>query len=239
MKASTTPSSRNTGRSGRRRGEREMSFIDKEVLKESLRKALERSKKRRFKQTVEMTIVLRDIDPKSPEGRFRETVILPHGRGKDARICVVAEGDMALKAKNMGLPRVLGKNDLQGMSRKEAKKIAEECDWVLVRTDLMPLAGRILGPALGPRGKVPVPVPPNADIGVFVERYKKAVYMRNKDQPQLMVPIGTEDMDPEKLAENAQRVLAAIEPKLRSPTHNIARIIVKTSMGPPVEVPLR
>ncbi len=215
-----------------------MSFMDKKVLAEAIRKAMERSKKRGFKQTVEMVVVLRDIDPKSPEGRIRETVFLPHGRGKDAEICVVAEGDMALKAKEMGL-RVLGKQDLQAMSRKEAKKVAERCDWVLVRTDLMALAGRVLGPALGPRGKIPVPVPPNADIKAFAERYRKAVFMRNKDQPQLMVPIGSEDMDPEKIAENAQRVLAALEPRLRSPAHNIAKIVVKTTMGPPVEVKMR
>ena len=216
-----------------------MSFIDKGRLEESIKKAIERSKKRRFRQTVEMIIVLRDVDPKSPEGRIRETIFLPHGLGKDAKVCVVAEGDMALKAKELGLPRVLGKSDLQGMSRKEAKKVAEECDWVLVRTDLMALAGRILGPALGPRGKIPVPVPPNADIASFVERYRKAVFMRNKDQPQVMVPIGTEDMDPKELAENAQRVLAALEPRLRNPLHNIAKIVVKTTMGPPVEVSVR
>ncbi len=216
-----------------------MSFVDKTVLADAIKKSIQLAKPRRFKQSVELIVVLKDVNPKSPEGRIREVVFLPHGLGKDVKVCVVAEGDMALKAKELGLPRVIDKAELQGISRKEAKKIAQECDWVLVRTDLMPLAGRILGPALGPRGKAPIPVPPNADIAAMVERYKSAVSLRTKDQPQVMCKIGVEDMDPEKLAENALKVLSALETKLPNPRNNIAKIIVKTTMGPPVEVPLR
>ncbi|GBF09756.1 50S ribosomal protein L1, partial [Aeropyrum pernix] len=67
---------------------------------------------------------------------------------------------------------------------------------VLVGADLMGLAGRILGPALGPRGKAPVPVPPNASIKDLIERYKAAVWVRIRNQPQVMARIGTEDMSP-------------------------------------------
>ncbi len=217
-----------------------MSFIDKSMLEEAVRKALEASPKRNFKQSVELIVVLRDIDVKSPEGRIREIVFLPHKFKKDVKICVAAEGDMALKAKEAGAHLVLMRDDLNRIqgNRKEAKRIAQQCDWVLVRADLMPLVGRILGPALGPRGKVPTPVPMNANIIELIDKYRRATMIRTKDQPQVMCRVGTEDMSVKEIVENILAVLSALEGKLKS-IHNIEKIVVKTTMGPPVEVKLR
>lgn len=209
-----------------------------EAIVEAVRRALRLGKKRRFKQSVDLIVVLKDVDIKSPEGRIREVVFLPNKPSKEPRICVVAEGDMAVKAKELGVP-VYTRADLQNLrnNRKAAKKIAEQCDWVLVRVDLMGLAGGTLGPALGPRGKAPTPVPMKADIAQMIERYKSAVWVRIRNQPQIMCRVGTEDMPPEKIAENIKAVLSAITGKLG--TQKIGRIIVKRTMGIPVEVPLR
>ena len=213
-----------------------MPVVSKEQLVEAIKKAIETSPKRNFKQSIEMIIVLRDVDPRSPEGRIRETIFLPKSISKEVKVCVVADGEMVEKAKEAGAYRVITKSELQSLSKKEAKKIAQECDWVLVRTDLMAQAGRILGPALGPRGKIPVPVPPSANIEAVIKRYKSAILLRNKDQPQLMSKIGTEDMSVDDLLENALTILSRVESKLPNGIHNIAKIIVKTTMGPPVEV---
>ncbi len=215
-----------------------MSFVPRENLVEAIKKAIVSSPPRRFKQSVDLVIVLRDINPRAPEGRIREIVFLPHPPKKHVSICVVADGDVAVKAREYA-DRVITREELQQIDRKMAKKIAERCDWVLVKTDLMGLAGRILGPALGPRGKIPVPMPPNVDIKAYIERYRSAVMVRTRDQPQVMVRIGTEDMSPEELADNAIKVLQTVEGKLPNPVHNIARVIVKTTMGPPIEVRLR
>ncbi len=218
-----------------------MSFVDRSKLRDAIQKALETSPKRKFKQAVELIIVLRDVDVKSPEGRIREIVFMPYPINKDVKICVVADGDMALKARDAGAYKVITRDELtriQG-NRKEAKRIAQQCDWVLVRADLMPLVGRILGPALGPRGKIPIPVPMNADITVLLKKYKAATMIRTKDQPQVMCRIGTEDMSIDQLVENAIAVLSSLEGKLKNPLYNIGKLIVKTTMGPPIEVPIR
>ncbi|ADI32471.1 50S ribosomal protein L1 [Staphylothermus hellenicus] len=213
-----------------------MPLPSKEELKDAIVKAVQYSPKRNFKQSVELIIVLKGVDPRSPEGRIRETIFLPRGLGKDKIICVVADGEMAEKARSGGARRIITRDELLALTKKDAKKVAQECDWVLVRTDLMANAGRILGPALGPRGKIPVPVPPAADIVSVINRYKSAILLRNKDQPQLMTRIGTEDMNPEDLVINAQTILSRIETKLPNGANNIEKIIVKTTMGPPVEV---
>ncbi len=214
-----------------------MSVVADQVLVESIRKALELGKRRRFKQSVDLIVVFRDFDTKGPEGRLREIVFLPKKPPKEAKVCVVAEGDMALKAKEAGVP-VYTRADLQEFrkDRKKAKKVAQQCDWVLVRVDLMGMAGASLGPALGPRGKAPTPVPLNADIAQLIERYKSAVWVRVRGQPQVMCRVGTEDMKPEDIAENVKAVLSAIENRIGR--QKIAKVIVKKTMGIPVEVPL-
>lgn len=124
--------------------------LEHNKLKEAISKAVEVGKGRRFKQSVEMIVVLRDIDPKSQAGKIREIVVLPKGRGKKQKICVVADGELAEKAKSAGAFMVISSAELGSIGKKQAKKIASSCDWVLVRTDLMAQVGRVLGPALGP-----------------------------------------------------------------------------------------
>ena len=206
------------------------------ALAEAVEKALKAGKPRRFRQSVDLIVVLKDVDVKSPSGRLREIVTLPNKPPKEPKVCVVAEGDMALKAKELEGVEVIGRNELQEMrnNRKLAKKLAKRCDWVLVQAPLMGLAGGILGPALGPRGKAPTPVPPNADIAALVERFKRSVWVRIRNQPQVMVRVGTEDMEPGKIVENIRAILNAIEGKLGH--GKIAKIYVKKTMGPPVQV---
>ncbi|MCE4621970.1 MAG: 50S ribosomal protein L1 [Desulfurococcales archaeon] len=204
-------------------------------LVEAVSKALSLGKPRRFKQSVDLVIVLKDVDLRSPEGRIREIVYLPKKPTKEPEVCVVAQGDMEVKAKALGVT-VLNREDLQKLrgNRKAVKKLAKKCDWVLVMAPLMGLAGGILGPALGPRGKAPTPVPPNADIEALINRFKTAVWVRTKNQPQIMVRVGTEDMKPEDIAENIKAVLSAVENKLGR--QKIAKIYIKKTMGPPVQV---
>lgn len=206
------------------------------ALREAVEKALRAGKPRRFKQSVDVIVVLKDVDIRSPSGRLREIVTLPHKPPKEPKICVVAEGDMALQAKQIEGVEVIGRNELQEMrkNRKLAKKLAKRCYWVLVQAPLMGLAGGAIGPALGPRGKAPTPVPPNADIRAIVERFRRSVWVRVRNQPQVMVRVGTEDMKPEEIVDNIKAVLSAIENKLGP--GKIAKVYVKKTMGPPFQV---
>ncbi|NIQ04671.1 MAG: 50S ribosomal protein L1, partial [Candidatus Korarchaeota archaeon] len=58
-------------------------------------------------------------------------------------------------------------------------------DFFLAEAPSMPLVGKVLGSTLGPRGKMPVPVPPSADIGDLIKRYRRMVSMRIRNQPIL------------------------------------------------------
>lgn len=215
-----------------------MSLPGREVLASYIAKAIDAGKGRDFKQSIDMTIVLRDVDIKAQQIKIREVVYLPKGRGKEAKVCVVGDPDIAETAKEAGVYRVVLSTELKELNKKQAKKIASECDWLLVKPDLMGAVGRVLGPALGPRGKIPVPIPSGGALKTIVARYKNSVLVRIKDQPVIMTMIGTEDMKPEDLAENALAILNTIEGKLPARAANIGKIIFKTTMGIPVEVEL-
>jgi large subunit ribosomal protein L1 len=101
----------------------------------------------------------------------------------------------------------------------------------------MALVGRILGPALGPRGKFPTPLPNTADISEYILRFKRSTLVKTKDQPQTQAFIGTENQQIADLAENALAVLNVIESK--GYAQKIRNIYVKTTMGKVVKVELR
>lgn len=213
-----------------------MPAVSRDALVNAITKALESSEERRFKESVELVIVLKDVDLKSQQLKIREPVYLPKGRGKDLKICVVGDSEMVEVAKAEGAYMAMLGDDVKGISKKQAKKIASTCDWVLVKPEFMGTVGRVLGPALSPRGKVPVPAPSSGALKGMIARYKNTILVSLRNQPQIMVPIGTEDMKPEDLAENALAVLSAVESKLPAGPANIGKVVVKTTMGIPVEV---
>jgi large subunit ribosomal protein L1 len=197
-----------------------------------------KSTKRKFSQSIELAINLQNIDMKKPEGRIQELVELPNPVGKERKVCVIASGEMSVKAKKAGASLVLDRKDLEPLvgDKKKQKDLANNYDIFIAEAPLMPLVGRSLGSTLGPRGKMPTPVPPNANIKEQIEKHKKIVLVRMRGQPVLQCRVGSEDMTDEKIAENIQAVVRRIEVKLRRGIKNFRSVYLKTSMGSPVKV---
>ena len=204
-------------------------------------KAVEEAKRlakpRNFRQSVELIIKLKDVDVRQPENRINEIVTLPYKPNKDIKICVIAQGDLALKAKDAGADLVLSRDDVQklGSNRREVRKLAKEYMFFVAQADLMPLIGRLFGPILGPRGKMPIPVPPTANVAPLLERLKRSVRIRIRNQPQVMCIVGSEDMDSKEIAYNIDAVFEVLSRKYKVP-YNIEKVYVKLSMGPAVSV---
>jgi large subunit ribosomal protein L1 len=100
----------------------------------------------------------------------------------------------------------------------------------------MPLVGRTLGGILGPRGKMPVPIPPNANIEQEIERQKKFVFVRTRNQPILQCRVGTEGLSDDEIAENIQTVVRRVTGKLKKGIKNVDTVYLKTTMGRPVKI---
>jgi large subunit ribosomal protein L1 len=194
--------------------------------------------KRKFAQSIDLVVKLREVDLKKPENRINETIALPNPPEKPLKICVIASGDLATRAKAAGADMLVSRQELEnlGKDKKAARKLAVDYDFFIAEAPLMPLVGRGLGSFLGPRGKMPTPVPPNAAIDQIVSGHRKMVRVRMREQPVLQCRIGTENMTDDKLIENAQAVVSRIEQKLERGFKNIAEILLKSTMSKPVKV---
>ena len=204
------------------------------AVKEVKSKATER----KFSQSIDLAINLQNIDMKKPEGKIQERVELPNSVGKELKICVIATGEMALKAKRAGVSLVIERAALEALvgDKKKQKDIAKNYDIFIAEAPMMPLVGKTLGASLGPRGKMPTPVPPNANIEDQIERHRKIVFVRTRGQPVLQCRVGNEDMADKEIAENVQAVVRRIEGKLKRGIKNFRSVYLKTSMGSAVKV---
>ncbi len=207
-------------------------------LKEAIEKAKADSKKRNFVQSMDLSINFKNLDFNKQENRISAEVVLPKGRGKACKVCVICEDEMATNARAAADKVILG-TELEEMAKdkKKIKALANGYDAFVAQANLMPLVGRFLGQALGPRGKMPKPVPPSADLKPIVERLRSTIIIKvkGKNLPVLHAPFGTEEMATDDLVANATAVLNAIKGKVPSP-QNIGAVYVKTTMGPVVQV---
>ncbi|MCQ2056092.1 MAG: 50S ribosomal protein L1 [archaeon] len=199
----------------------------------AVRKALEGAKKRNFVETVELAVNLKDVDLSVPKNRISDDVVLPNGRGKLVRICVIGSGELILKAKDIA-DTVIAVDELSSIAddKKQAKKLANEMDYFIAEASLMATIGKKLGTILGPRGKMPKPIVSGADPTGIIENLRKTVSVRTRDKKTFHIPVGTISMSPEEIADNVDTVLKRIETKLEKGKMNIASLYIKTTMGP-------
>ncbi|AAK40674.1 50S ribosomal protein L1 [Saccharolobus solfataricus] len=218
-----------------------MQIVDRSNLEASLKLALspENNPKRNFVQSVEIIVTFKEVDMKKGDLKLREIVVLPKPPEKTKKVLVVPTIQQLEYAKKAEPNTILTKEELQKLqgNKRAIKKIARQNDWFLIAPDSMALVGRILGPALGPRGKFPTPLPNTADISEYILRFKRSTLVKTKDQPQTQVFIGTESQQIADLAENALAVLNVIESK--GYAQKVRNIYVKTTMGKVVKVELR
>jgi len=207
-------------------------MVNETQLVEVIKQAKESDKTRKFQQSIEMILVFKDIDVKKGFA-INETIQLPKKMSKSASVCIIAAGDLGIKAKNAKADRVMNEAELVqlGKNKRESRKVINKYDFFLADTKLMPTVGEVLGQLLGPRGKMPTPIPFNAPVEALLERFRTSVGVKVKGSLSLSCKIGEESMEDADLAANANAVATIIEKKLPNGDKNIRRIMIKTSMG--------
>lgn len=213
-------------------------MVEKAKILEAVKAAIETAPKRKFSESIDITINLKNIDMAQPKNRIDETILLPNGIGKNVGIVVIGKGDIVTQAKESGVDLIMGPEEVErlGGQPREARKIAGQYRFFLAETAVMPTVGRHLGPRLGPRGRMPMPIPGGMDIRPIVEKLRNSVKIRTKDKKVFSAKIGSTTMTPEQLAENLDSVLKRVESVLEQGSMNIRSVYVKTSMGPAVRV---
>ena len=207
-------------------------MVNETQLVEVIKKAKESEKARKFQQSIELILVFKDIDVKKGFA-INETIQLPKKMSKSASVCIIAAGDLGIQAKNAKADRVMNEAELiqLGKNKRESRKVINKYDFFLADTKLMPTVGKVLGQLLGPRGKMPTPIPFNAPVEALLERFRTSVKVKVRGSLSLSCKIGEESMEDADLAANANAIAAAIEKKLPNGDKNIRKIMIKTSMG--------
>ena len=210
-------------------------MITEAQLAEVVTKAKEETKKTKFKQSLELIINFKDIDVKKGFA-INEVVQLPK-TNSPATVCVIATGEMSQKAKAANADSVIGNEELAKFeaNKRESRKFINKYDFFLADTKIMPTVGKALGQLLGPRGKMPTPVPFNAPIDAFLARFRTSIKVRTRASLSISCKIGDESMENADLATNAFTVVNAIEKKLPNGEKNIKKVLIKTTMGKPVK----
>lgn len=213
-------------------------MVERTQILNAVKSAIEKAPERKFQESVDITINLRNIDMAQPKNRIDETMLLPNGTGRVEKIAVLGKGDITTQAKEAAVDLIIGPEEIErlGGEPREARKIASEYRFFLAETAVMPLVGRYLGPRLGPRGKMPMPITQGMDIRPIVTRLRNSVKFRTRDKKTFHVKVGNTVMEPEAIAENIDAVLKRVESVLESGSMNVRSVYVKTSMGPAVKV---
>jgi large subunit ribosomal protein L1 len=208
-----------------------------ENIKNAIKEAIENAPERKFVESMDIQFTIKDVDLKNPTNRIKEEVRLPSGRGRDVRIAMFAAGEAATRAREAGI-HVITPPEIEelGGNKGRAKKIGNQFDFFLSEVPHMGLIGRYLGTVLGPRGKMPRPVPPTLDPAAIATGLKTTVVVKSGDKMTFHSTIGTVGQSQEELLANAMEVYNRVIGRLERGAGNIRSLFIKTTMGPSTRV---
>lgn len=190
--------------------------------------------KAKFVESVDVAIQL-GIDPTKSDQNVRGACVLPHGTGRNVRVAVFTQGQLAEDAKAAGADFV-GMDELAA----EIKRGMMDFDVVIASPDAMRVVGQ-LGQILGPRGLMPNPKVGTVtrDVAAAVKNAKAGqVRYRNDRNGCIQASIGKVSFTPAQLTDNLNALLGAItraKPAAAKGTY-IKKVSISTTMGAGVTV---
>ena len=100
----------------------------------------------------------------------------------------------------------------------------------------MAAIGKQLGVVLGPRGKMPRPIPPKIKVEPFIKAAKNSVRIAVKESPVVHVTVGSENIDDQNVVKNIEAVFNMVKEKLPKGKNNIRSLYIKLTMGKAVKL---
>lgn len=193
----------------------------------------------KFDETLELHFRL-GIDPRHSDQQVRSTVLLPHGLGKTVRVLVFAEGEDARIAQEAGAD-LIGDDEMLNRIQKDNFL---DFDATIAVPSMMTRIGRIAR-ILGPRGLMPNvktgTVVPAEDLPRALNELKAGrVEFRNDKTGNLHVPVGKASFDENRLYENAQAIIDAVNRVKPTAIKGIyiKKVVLCSTMSPGVRLDL-
>ncbi len=189
----------------------------------------------KFDSTIDVAIKL-NVDPKKADQMLRGSLVLPNGSGKSKKILVLAKGEQAKVAKELGADYV-GDKDLIDKIKTENWF---DFDIIVATPEMMPEVGKI-GNILGPRGLMPNPktgtVTPKVDT-VINDIKKGMVEYRTDSYGNIHTIIGKASFTETALLENLKYVVATISKSKPTSVKGtfVQGISISSTMGPGIKL---
>ena len=188
----------------------------------------------KFDSSVDIDVRL-GVDPRKADQMVRGVVSLPHGVGKEVKVCVLCTPEKEQEAKDAGADYV-GLDDL-------VKKIEggwTDMDVIITMPSVMAKVGK-LGRILGPRGLMPNPKSGTVtmDIGKTVKEVKQGKIDFKVDKFGIIhTSIGKTSFDADKILDNAEEILntiAKLKPSSAKGTY-VKSIYLSSTMSPSIPI---
>lgn len=189
----------------------------------------------KFDSTIDIAIKL-NVDPKKADQMLRGSLVLPNGSGKSKKILVLAKGEQAKVAKELGADYV-GDKDLIDKIKTENWF---DFDIIVATPEMMPEVGKI-GNILGPRGLMPNPktgtVTPKVDT-VINDIKKGMVEYRTDSYGNIHTIIGKASFTETALLENLKYIVSTISKSKPTSVKGtfVQGISISSTMGPGIKV---
>ncbi len=187
-----------------------------------------------FSESIDVSVNL-GVDPKKSDQVVRGATTLPHGSGKDVRVAVFAQGELADKALAAGADLV-GLEDLA----EQVKAGELNFDVVIATPDAMRVVGQ-LGKVLGPRGLMPNPktgtVTP--DVELAVKNAKAGQVQFRTDRSGIVHgSVGRVGFDASAIKENVEALIGDLRKAKPASAKGIylKKVTLSTTMGPGLSI---
>ncbi|MEW6329488.1 MAG: 50S ribosomal protein L1 [Candidatus Micrarchaeota archaeon] len=209
--------------------------MKREQILAAVNAALADKGKRKFTQSVELALNFKGIDFNKQDNRINLEVALPKGKGRDVKVAVFADGQLALDAKNAGAELVVSGSEIPKLATDKPRLKSLMKYEFLAQPQLMAVIGKSLGQVLGTKDKLPKPVM-GAALPALIERAKRTVKLKTKGKylPTLHCLVGTENMGADDIADNIEAVFEAVKGKVQE--QSIKSAYVKLTMGKPQKI---
>lgn len=211
--------------------------MDKKQIEKTVNDLFADAKKRNFDESVELIITFKNLNIKNKDHRYNFSVIVPNPfLSKVRSVYFSKDKDAAVQLKGI-VDKVIVEEEISKISKKDAKKLANEFDVFLAEGSVMLVVGKFLGQSLSPKGKMPQIAPLNADAvkSILKSMLSKVVLSnkKNKSSVAMQIKIGKRSQDAVKIAENTMVVYNSLIEKLPAGKQNIKSIYFKTTMSTP------
>lgn len=188
----------------------------------------------KFDSSVDIDVRL-GVDPRKADQMVRGVVSLPHGVGKDVKVCVLCTPEVEQEAKDAGA-------DYVGLDNLIAKIEGgwTDMDVIITMPSVMAKVGK-LGRILGPRGLMPNPKSGTVttEVGKTVKEVKQGKIDFKVDKFGIIhTSIGKVSFEANKIYDNAVEILNTIlklKPSSAKGTY-VKSIYLSSTMSPSIPI---